>query len=403
MRILILTSTFPASRRGGVMRPVAQVAERLAARGDEICVLTGEAGADAAGSDAAYPFTVRRELALVGSPGRGARRDERHRATVHNRFLTARTVSHWSPDAAVIFNLRRITLGPAQALEENTLPVLYTFDDEHLIDYLPGRFSLMPKRLTRFLLDRLFYRGDTVKSLELRHPCCSSEILKLRLLGSGAPVGHAPVIRPGVPSDRYRLKPDPGALQEPPAILCVGGRRPLAGAYTVLRSLPLLRRRGHRPRLTLVGSADEAYVNMLARMVEQRGLGGQVSFTGRISRGEFLDLYRTHDLFLFPSRRAEPSGLLHLEAMAFGLPVVSTLNGGQKEFLRQDENCACFTPGDPADLARSLARVLGDKALRARFVRAGRGLVETTHNLERYVADLCALLGRITEERAACA
>jgi glycosyltransferase involved in cell wall biosynthesis len=276
-------------------------------------------------------------------------------------------------------------------------------NDEHLADYLPGRFSLAPKGLTGFLLDRTVYRGDTVRSLQLRHSVCTSGLLKMRLLGYGAPVGHAAVIHQGVPCDRYRPGPEPGSLQDPPRILCVSGLAPSGGVRAVVRALVLLQRRHLDPVVTLAGPGDPAYVAGLKQLVAAAGLTDRVAFTGRISRDELARLYAAHDLFVFPSMHAEPAGLLHLEAMASGLPVVSTLNGGQREFLRPDENCVCFPAGDGGALAQSLARLLTDASLRKRLVFAARTLVETSYNLDRYISELRDLLGRVTREYAACA
>lgn len=70
------------------------------------------------------------------------------------------------------------------------------------------------------------------------------------------------------------------------------------------------------------------------------------------------DLYARHDVLCFPSEWEEPFALTLLEAMAVGLPVVSTLCGGSAEVVRDGYNAVVFRAGHPRDLAERLAWVL---------------------------------------------
>ena len=88
---------------------------------------------------------------------------------------------------------------------------------------------------------------------------------------------------------------------------------------------------------------------------------------------------------VFPSIWSEPFGLTHLEAMASGVPVVSTANGGQGEFLRDGVNALVFEPEDAEGLACRLASLIVDDSLRRRIALGGRRLVEREFTLTRYV------------------
>jgi phosphatidylinositol alpha-1,6-mannosyltransferase len=79
------------------------------------------------------------------------------------------------------------------------------------------------------------------------------------------------------------------------------------------------------------------------------------------------------DALLFPVRWAEPWGLVPLEAMAAGTPVVASGRGGSGEYLRDGENSLIFDPdGGPGALAAAVKRLAGDAAMRARLVEGGR-------------------------------
>ncbi len=77
----------------------------------------------------------------------------------------------------------------------------------------------------------------------------------------------------------------------------------------------------------------------------------------------------TSDVLLFPGRWEEPWGLVPLEAMACGCPVVATGRGGSREYLEDGYNCL-LVPGQPEALARAVRRLSDDPALRERL-RAG--------------------------------
>jgi glycosyltransferase involved in cell wall biosynthesis len=74
---------------------------------------------------------------------------------------------------------------------------------------------------------------------------------------------------------------------------------------------------------------------------------------------------------VFPVRWQEPWGLVPLEAMARGRPVVATGRGGSAEYLRDGENCVLFEADDPAALAAAVRRLASDSQLRIRLREDG--------------------------------
>jgi glycosyltransferase involved in cell wall biosynthesis len=99
-------------------------------------------------------------------------------------------------------------------------------------------------------------------------------------------------------------------------------------------------------------------------------VAARVSFD-RHPRARLPDVYASADAVLFPVSWDEPFGLVPLEAMAVGRPVVATGAGGSGEYLRNGENCLIFSPADDAAaLAGAVKRLAGDGDLRQRL-RAG--------------------------------
>ncbi len=88
-------------------------------------------------------------------------------------------------------------------------------------------------------------------------------------------------------------------------------------------------------------------------------------FDGHRDGAGLREAYGECDAVIFPVRWSEPWGLVPLEAMGRGRPVVATGTGGSGEYLRDGENCLLFEPDDAPALADALTRLSADEALRA--------------------------------------
>src|SRR5207247_7592583 len=151
------------------------------------------------------------------------------------------------------------------------------------------------------------------------------------------------------------------------------------GVETAIRALPSL----PNATLTLVGSGDALFMAELEQLVAGLGLEGRVVFARR-SRAELPATYADCDVLLFPTLWEEPWGLVPLEAMAMGRPVVATGTGGSAEYLRDERNCLVFRPADdPGALAAAIRRLAGDESLRRRL-RGGGVETARTYTVERF-------------------
>lgn len=140
------------------------------------------------------------------------------------------------------------------------------------------------------------------------------------------------------------------------------------GLDTAIRALALARERISDLYLKIAGSGplrDE-----LEQLVRALGLGENVVFLGRLERGEIVDLYHSADILLNPSRVDNmPNSVL--EAMACGLPVVSTDVGGVPYIVRDGHSALLVAPDDAAGMARAILALHGDENLRGNLASNG--------------------------------
>lgn len=155
-----------------------------------------------------------------------------------------------------------------------------------------------------------------------------------------------------------------------PTLLFVGRHRYYKGLDDLLRALPGL------PARLLVGG-DGPMRAEWERLAQALGLGGQVRFLGDVSDADLPGLYASADIFVLPANsRAEAFGTVLLEAMATGLPCVTTeLGTGTSTVVQHGQTGFVVPPRDPAALRAALQRLLDDPALRQQMGAAGRARV----------------------------
>jgi rhamnosyl/mannosyltransferase len=171
--------------------------------------------------------------------------------------------------------------------------------------------------------------------------------------------------------DTARFAPAAQLPGGPPHLLSVGVLRYYKGLDTLLRALPLV----PEARLTIVG--DGPMRAPWEALAHELGLEGCVHFAGRVDDAVLPDWFRRANVYVLPANvRAEAFGIALLEAMASGLPCITTEVGTGTSWVVQDGVTGRVVPPlEPVALAGAIQQ-LSDPALRARMGGAGRARVE---------------------------
>jgi glycosyltransferase involved in cell wall biosynthesis len=151
-------------------------------------------------------------------------------------------------------------------------------------------------------------------------------------------------------------------------------------------------RKGHRCALAALDELPEATLTVAGegdeRLAAELARHPRVRLTGALAPGALAAAYAAADVVLFPTEWDEPWGLVPLEAMAVGRPVVATGTGGSGEYLRSERNCLLHAPADPAGLAACVRRLAADAELRDRLREEGRRTA-ARHTLSAFVERVC--------------
>lgn len=198
--------------------------------------------------------------------------------------------------------------------------------------------------------------------------------------------------------DLARFKPADMLPDGPPHLVVARNLERLYDNATALRAFAQLRARHLDARITIAGTGPEEA--SLRRLAADLGVADAVSFAGRLDRDAMAALYRCASVVINPSLADNmPNSVL--EAMASGVPVVSTNVGGVPFLLRHEDTALLVAPGDDRIMAAALLRVSEDRAL-ALGLRS-RALAEVRRYTWEQVAPLLlAAYRRSFQGGAAC-
>jgi len=174
----------------------------------------------------------------------------------------------------------------------------------------------------------------------------------------------------------HPVRPEP--RNRVPVVLSVGRLVEKKGHATLVEAAGRLHQRGLGFQLRIGGEGPEW--PLLQRLVHQLGLGEKVVFLGPLSESELRAEYAGADVFALACRQlanGDRDGIPNvlLEAMAYGIPIVSTRVGGVSEAVVGGESGLLAAPGDPDAFASELGRLLEDETLRAQLGQAARARV----------------------------
>ena len=245
------------------------------------------------------------------------------------------------------------------------------------------------RRIDHWILRRFLQQGDAVLANSEKS---ARDVLSLGCRPDKVTVIHCGAdIQLDLQAARRSYELDGGALR----LLFVGsvterkGLRYLLQALSMLHDLPF--------ELDVVGDTrdEPSYTAELKALTKEYGLAEQVSFLGHMADPDRLRrLYRKADVFVLPSLE-ETFGIVLLEAMSFGLPIVTTTAGALPELVRDNENGLLVPPRDPAALACALKQVAGSTELRRRLGQNGYQFVSERQEFYSWEAVGGRVLGAI--------
>ncbi len=303
----------------------------------------------------------------------------------HARGLGVRIAAEFRPE--VIHTWFALPTGPAGTwLSRRTgAPNLLTIVGGDIYDpskrLSPHRWAVLRcvVRRTVMAADHVLAISSDVKQRACQHYHLDGSSIQVVPLGLPEPSF--------APSDRAAL----GLPEEAFVVITVGRLVRRKAHERLIEALSL----ANDPTIMLVIVGDGPERGRLVQQAQQLGLASQVKFTGAVDEETKFQLLSASDVFALASLH-EGFGIVFMEAMYCGLPVVTNLTGGQSDFLVHNENALIAAHNTPAEIAEAVTALRRDVLLRERLAQGARETVRQlsiTNMAEQYeqvLADMVA-------------
>jgi glycosyltransferase involved in cell wall biosynthesis len=268
-------------------------------------------------------------------------------------YLLDRTVWNWLP---VVVNIH----GPMAMFVEH-----FGWPEKG------GRFQ----RFACFVEEFCIHRADAVMTV-------SASMAELTSQAYGYPREKIEVIHSGVRADLFTPDPNGNSTAKRPTVLFVGNVTENKGIDVLFQAVLRLRSRYPDILLQIVGKKGEEVVEQLIDQMEREAARDNVQILGYIDMKELPRLYRSAHVFCAPAE-FEALGIVYLEAMASGCPVVASTSGGASECVIDGETGILVPRRDVPATVAALDRLLADAPLRRRMGQAGRRRVESYFTMQK--------------------
>lgn len=196
-------------------------------------------------------------------------------------------------------------------------------------------------------------------------------------------------------TDRELMRKQYG-LEKSKVILYVGRLSKKKGTHIVLKAMEKVMNSHPNTALVFVGSkwygsnATDKYVKKVQEFAKK--LKGKVIFTGFLVPDEIVKYYNMGDIFVCASQWREPLARVHYEAMAAGLPIITTDRGGNVEVIEENVNGIAIKEYDNVDvMAEKIIYLLENENLALNMGKMGRKVAEEKYHWNRVANDLLRL------------
>jgi glycosyltransferase involved in cell wall biosynthesis len=389
VRILTVGLLFPPHHLGGYELVCEGVMREALARGHDVQVLVSDHRTP--GVSEPDPLPVHRSLRsyMDASAQRAAALTPRQRLALerYNGAILERHLREFAPEAVSWWGMGGMSISLIERVRRKGVPAVLMVQDPWLsYGFQTDSWTRMTRRMVGLapLLEPLC--GVPIRyeleragrfAFNSKHTQAVSEAAGIR------PV-QSTIVTPGIHRRYLQAAPErPWEWR----LLHVGRVDPDKGIDLAIAALPSL---PEQARLTIIGGGDHQYRQQLEDQARSLGVARRVRFLGPVATDLLRGHYEQADAVLFPIRWEEPWGLVPLEAMGVGRPVVAVPKGGALTYLSDERNALLIPPEDPASLAAAVQRLADDPGLRARL-REGGIQTASEHSAARHD-------GRLVEE-----
>lgn len=378
---------------GGQNVHVAELSAALARRGHDVTVYTRRDNPDS-------PKRVRtpqgyRVVHVPAGPPEPLPKDQ---LLEHMGTFASYLAAQWRTERPDIAHAHFWMSGIAAQLAARTcgVPTVQTF---HALGVVKRRYQGQKDTSpdSRMKLERLVARNASWVAAT-----CTDEVFELTRMGRSRT--RISVVPCGVDLEQFSTEGPVATRSSLHRIVSVGRMVPRKGFDTMIEAMPSIL----DAELVIVGGPPAEHLDLdpevrrLRALADRLGVAGRVIFTGSVARRDMPALLRSADVVAC-TPWYEPFGIVPLEAMGCGVPVVASAVGGMLDTVVHDVTGRLVTPQRPRECADAVTAILRDSFLRRSLGLAGRDRASARYSWDRVAADTLRIYERLVSTPASLA
>ncbi len=379
MRVLFITNLYPPHHIGGYEIACKDIVEGFKEQGHTVKVLTSIYGVHkpVINDDAARLLDIRLKLNSRQSLFANSLSLFFNSS---NYTITKSYIEKFNPDVVSFWSVNGISASTVFAVERKGIPKVFHMFDRSL--------SYLRKTGIKSVSNYLFFNR-----LNIKHLISSSSELKKDYVKRGFRDDSIIVIPHGVDIKKfpYKEKNTVGVLK----LLYVGQLWEGKGVHILLKTAGLLKKQKVNFILKIVGKGDRHYLKFLHNICEKESIANSVRFLGRVEREDLIRYYHDSHIFVFPAIWKEPFGIVLLEAMATGTPVIASQNGGPLDIVENAASGFFFKIGDYKELALKILLLDRNRNVISKIGCTARQRISERFDIKIVVNQIESLYSRI--------
>ncbi|MFI4912056.1 MAG: glycosyltransferase [Sedimentisphaeraceae bacterium JB056] len=362
MRFLVISNYYPPYYKGGYELACRDTCEFLASRGHDVFILTGIYGIEKVAEDTGFSsMEPVRKLTYIDYENSSF--ISKHKVEKHNYRVVSEAINTVKPDLIYIWNMQGVSIAPVIAAQDSKCLRIFEIGD------------LWPDTYAAYdIFDRIKF------GIKAALPFTIGGKLELSPIISVSDwIGREM-------SERYgsrKVYSVPNGIRAPQRIksarnegvmkyIFTGRIDPQKGIDTAIRAFGQLVAENKIDDFVfdIYGSGDDKWLSHCRDLAQQLGLSDCVNFRGRVDN--VIEIYADYDIMIMPTMMREPFGMVTVEAMAAGLPVIATNKYGPAEIVTDGVDGLLFDPGDYDQLAEKILLLHTNKELYSHVAAAAR-------------------------------
>ena len=371
-RILAVGNMYPPQHAGGYEIAWQQVMRRARELGHPVRILTSDhveqAGRSEQDPDVHRTLRWYWDLAHYEFPKLNLA--QRLKLERHNAATLRRHLDTFQPDVVSWWSMGCMSLAMIEQVRRRGIPAAFVVHDDWLVygrehDQWLRTWQGPKRRVAGVAVEKIWRIPTQIQINGSGRWVFNSGYTRERAREAGLRAPNMTVVHPGIDEGfQQALAPQPWRWR-----MAYVGRldrqKGVDTAVAALKSLP------QAATLTIWGTGEAGYVAEMKRQAAALGAAERVRFAGFAGGEQLRFAYADADAIVFPVRWSEPFGLVPLEAMGMGRPVITTSRGGTSEFVRDGVNALVFEADDDDALASCVRRLAEDDSLRDRLRSEG--------------------------------